>query len=461
MRRDRANLRSTSIMRVYAMLEQTPESNLVLHRTSKAEVGRGVITLAKGQGIWLEDTKGNRYMDMESGITRPVSLGYGCKDIAQACYDQIMTLAYGTPCGRSNMPALALATRLADLAPAGINRFTFECGGSEAVESAMKLARLYHYGRGNKNRYKVISRIGAYHGVNGLGLRALGVVLPMRHVYEPAAPGAVFVHSPYCYRCPFGQQYPGCDLQCAKAVEEAVLFESPELVSAFIGEPVQQAFGSYAPPKEYWKAVREICDKYDVLLIDDEVICGIGRTGRMFAAEHFGLQPDLMTMAKCLTSGYVPLGGVGIGDKVHDAVDNFIHLHTYGNHPVGCAAALATLDVLKRDDLVQRCADMGVYLLNALRDALTGFPSVGEIRGLGLWVSVDFTTDQKRRPPFPAEALNSICDRALERGYMLKAMGSAIELAPSFIISAENIDAFISVFTDCVRQEEQLLGLRK
>jgi adenosylmethionine-8-amino-7-oxononanoate aminotransferase len=442
-------------------MEQSLESNLLLHRTSKAEVEKGIITLAKGDGIYLEDTKGNRYVDMVSGITRPVSLGYGCKEIAQACYDQIMTLAYATPCGRSNVVALELAAKLANLAPANINHFTFDCSGSEAVESAMKLARLYHNGKGNRNRYKIISRIGAYHGVNGLGLRALGVVQVMRHVIEPVAPGGIFVHSPYCYRCPFGRQYPGCDLECAKAVEEAIQFESPELVSAFIGEPVQQGFGSYAPPKEYWNAIRAICDKYDVLLIDDEVICGFGRTGKMFAAEHFDLQPDLMTMAKCLTSGYVPLGGVGISDKVHAAVDNFIHLHTYGNHPVSCAAALATIAVIKRDNLVQKSSDMGTYLLNALHDALKDYPSVGEIRGLGLWVSVDFTSDKKKRPIFPATNLNSICDRALAYGYMIKSMGSAVELAPPFIITPADIDAFVHVFAECIREEEQQMGLRK
>jgi len=442
-------------------MEHTLDANLVLHRTSKDEIANGIITLLKGNGLILEDTKGNRYIDMESGITRPVSLGYGRKEIAQACYDQIMELAYATPCGRSNVTSLKLAARLAKLAPANINHFVFECDGSEAVESAMKLARQYHYNNGNKNRYKVISRMGAYHGVNGIGLSALGVVLSMRHVFEPAAPGTVFVHSPYCYRCPFGRRYPDCDLRCAKEVEEMILFESPELVSCFIGEPVQQAFGSYAPPKEYWDAIRKICDKYDVILIEDEVICGIGRTGKMFAAEHFDLQPDLMTMAKCLTSGYLPLGGVGISDKIHDKVDNFMHLHTYGNHPVSCAAALANLDVLESDKLVENCDRMGSYLKQSLEDALKDYPSVGEIRGLGLWVSVDFTTDKTARPEYPGSSLNAICNDALARGYMLKAMGSAIELAPSFIITKDVIDAFVPVFAECIRNEEKRLDLRK
>lgn len=442
-------------------MQHTLDSHLVLHRTSKREIASGIITLSIGDGIIVEDVHGNKYIDMESGITRPVSLGYGCKDVAKAVYDQIIKLSYATPCGRSNDTALILADRISSLAPENINHFVFECSGSEAVESAMKIARLYHSQMGEKNRYKIISRIGAYHGVNGIGLRALGVVLPMRHCYEPGAPGACFVHSPYCYRCPYDKTFPSCDLKCAKAVEEMILLESPELVSAFIGEPIQQGFGSYAPPHEYWQVIRKICDTYGVLLIEDEVICGFGRTGKMFAAEHFNLTPDLMTMAKCITSGYVPLGGVGISDKVYDAVDSFVHLHTYGNHPVCCAAGIATLDVLKRDNLIEKSDIMGKYFKESLEDTLKDYPSVGEIRGLGLWISVDFTTDKTKRPIFPESSLNAICNDALEHKYMIKAMGSAIELAPPFIITKEDIDAFVPVFAGCIRREEKRLGLRK
>lgn len=441
-------------------MKHTLDSNLVLHRTSKAEIAKGITTYTKAKGLVVEDGEGKQYIDMESGITRPVGLGYGNEYVAKAVYDQILEMSYATPCGRSNVPAQKLAEKLAKYAPENVNHFVFECSGSEAVESAMKLARLYHSYKGNKNRYKVISRMGAYHGVNGIGLRALGVVLPMRHNFEPLAPGGVFVHSPYCYRCPFGHRYPNCDLQCAKEVEERILFEDPELVSAFIGEPVQQGFGSYAPPKEYWDEIRRICDKYDILQIDDEVICGIGRTGKMFAAEHFNMKPDLMTMAKCISSGYVPLGGVGISDKVFTVVDNFVHLHTYGNHPVSCAAGIATIEVIERDNLVKQSWDMGEYLRESLKEALKNSPIVGEVRGLGLWVSVDFTTDKEKRPVFPMANLNSIVNNAEKRGYITKAMGSAIELAPAYIITKEIIDKFVVDFTHCVEEEQNDLGLK-
>ncbi len=441
--------------------KHTLDSKLVLHKTSKGEIEKGIITLKSGNGMYIEDVDGNKYLDMESGITRPVCLGYANEYVAKAVYNQIMELSYATPCGRSNLPAMELSERLSKVAPKNINHFTYESSGSEAVESAMKLARLYHSAQGNKHRYKVISRMGAYHGVGGMGLRALGLMTPMRHSFEPLTPGAIFVNSPYCYRCPFGRRYPDCNLECAKEVETRLLFEDPDLFSAFIGEAIQQGFGSYAPPREYWDEVRAICKKYEILHIDDEVICGIGRTGKMFAAEHYDMEPDLMTMAKCISSGYVPLAAVGISDKVYDVVDNFMHLHTYGNHPVACAAGIATLDVLEKENLIEKSNAMGKYLKETLADALDKRPSVGEIRGTGLWVSIDFTTNQETRAEFPMSNLNSIITQALKLGYMIKAMPNVIELAPAYIISKENIDDFVKAFTQCIIDEEKRMGLAK
>jgi adenosylmethionine-8-amino-7-oxononanoate aminotransferase len=437
------------------------DSNLILHRTSKKEIQDGILNLVKADGIYVEDADGNRYVDMDSGITRPVGLGYGRREVAQAVYDQIMRIAYVTPCGRANEPAMQLAELLATIAPAGVSRFVFECSGSEAVESAMKLAKLYHYYNGEKNRYKVISRAGAYHGVNGLGLRALGTVTPMRVMLEPGSVGGVFIPSPYCYRCFYKLEYPGCGLRCAEHLEDAINLEGPELVSCFIGEPVQQGFGSYSPPDGYWPAIRRICDKYGVLMISDEVICGFGRTGRMFGIDHFGAAPDMITMAKCLTSGYVPLSGVGMTSKMAEKIDSFVHLHTYGNHPVGCAAALATVDIYIKENMVEKCRAVGEYFLGAMAERLKDHPSVGEVRGKGLWVSADLTVDRKSRAVMPAANLGSIVNRAQSRGYMIKAMGSAIELAPPYIFTKEDVDRFLDVFVPCLEDEERALGLRK
>jgi putrescine aminotransferase len=437
------------------MLDES--SRLVLHRTPREDIKKGITIMVSGEGVRLTDKEGNTYLDMEAGITRPVAVGYGRQEVAQAAYDQMCTLHYFTPCGFANEPAMELADLLAEITPGDINRFTFECSGSEAVDSAMKLAKHYHYYSGNKACFKVISRKGAYHGVNGYGVRALGTVMPMRQIMEPVAPGAVFVEPPYCYRCPYGLAYPDCDIKCATDIERTIEFENPELISAFIGEPIMQGFGALAPPREYWPIVREICSKYDILLIIDEVICGFGRTGKMFGVEHFTIQADMLTMAKGITSGYVPLGAVGCTDEVMEPIENFFHLHTYGNHPVPCAAGLKNLEILQKESLVDNSEKMGKYFLEGLK-TLEHHPIVGEARGTGLWLALDFTTDKKDRAPFPMDRLNSMVARAKQRGVLFKPMGYALEFSPPLIIGKEDIDEALGVLDRCISEEEKDMG---
>jgi adenosylmethionine-8-amino-7-oxononanoate aminotransferase len=356
------------------------------------------------------------------------------------------------------MPATRLAKVLAEIAPGRINKFTFVCDGSEAVEAAIKLAKHYHHYRGDKKRYKVISRRGAYHGVTGGALSVLGTVLPMRQIMDPVMPGAVFVESPYCYRCPLHLTYPSCDLACAKDIERLIEFEDPERISAFIGEPIQQAFGALAPPQEYWNIVRSICDRNGILLIIDEVICGFGRTGKWFGVEYFDIQPDIMTMAKGISSGYVPLGGVGCTDEVMEPIEIFQHLHTYGNHPVSCTAALKNIEIMQREDLIQNSYEMGMYLLEGLR-TLESHPTVGEARGKGLWVALDLTTDKKKKAPFPLDRLMSIIDRAKKKGLIIKTMGQALEFAPPLIIGQGEIDEALRIVDKCITEEEKNMDL--
>jgi adenosylmethionine-8-amino-7-oxononanoate aminotransferase len=439
-------------------MDQT--SHLILHLTPRTEIEKGITVIARGEGIYVFDREGKRYLDLVAGVTRPVHLGYGNEELAKAVYDQMRTLAYFTPMGYANEPAIKLAELLSEIVPGAINRFTFECDGSEAVETAMKIARHHHYFRGEKQRYKILSRRGAYHGVNGIGVRALGSVVPMRYMMEPLAPGSVFAESPYCYRCAYHLSYPNCDLECARAIERIIEFEGPELFSAFIGEPIQQGFGSLVPPKEYWSVVREICDKFGMLLIMDEVICGFGRTGKMFAAEHFDVQPDIITMAKGITSGYVPLGAVGATDAVMEPIEIFNHLHTYGNHPVPCAAGLKTLEILQRENLVQNSEKLGHSFLESLRE-LERHPIVGEVRGAGLWTAVDFTLDKKTHTPLPVKHLARIVHRAKEKGLIIKAapMRQALEFAPPLIIEKAQIDEAVSILNECIGEEAKAMSL--
>ena len=434
-------------------------SRLMLHNTPKAALKQGITVISGGQGVHVVDSEGNRYIDLVAGVTRPVHLGYGNKELAQAVYDQILKLSYFTPMMFANEPAMALAEALYEITPGPMARFTFECDGSEAVETAMKLARHYHWYRGDKGRYKVLSRKGAYHGVNGVGVRALGTVMSMRHLMEPLTPGGVFAESPYCYRCPFNLDYPGCDLACARNLERIIEFEGPELFSAFIGEPVQQGFGALAPPAEYWPIIRQICDKFGILVIADEVICGFGRTGKMFGMEHFDLRPDLMTMAKGITSGYVPLGAVGCTDAVFEPIAVFNHLHTYGNHPVPCAAGVKTIEILKRDNLVEHAREMGDYFLEGLR-TLENRPIVGEVRGVGLWTAIDFTADKKTRAPLPVEHLTGMIDRAKQKGLIIKLapVRQAFEFAPPLTIQKPEIDQALKIIEAVIREKEKEMG---
>jgi len=433
-------------------------SHLILHRTSQAEVRDGVTVIVKGEGVWVYDQDGTRYLDLDAGVTRPVHVGHGSRELAQAAYDQMCGLAYFTPMSYANVPAMRLAEVLAAITPADINRFTFECDGSEAVETAMKLAKHYHYYRGDKGRFKVLSRRGAYHGVSGIGIRALGSVLPMRQMMEPLAPGAVFIESPYCYRCPHHLSPQNCDIACAREMARIAEFEGPEQFSVFIGEPIQQGFGALSPPAGYWPLIREICDRYGILLIIDEVICGFGRTGKMFATEHFGIRPDIITMAKGITSGYVPLGAVGCTDRLMEPIEVLHHLHTYGNHPVSCAVGLKNIEILKRDRLVEHSAAMGEYFLDGLRD-LQDHPSVGEVRGTGLWLAIDFTADKKSRAPYPFKNLMNVVARAKQKGVITKTMGWALEFAPPLTIRKAEIDFALQVIGECITEEEKALGL--
>ena len=430
-------------------------SHLILHRTSRRDVQDGKIpVIVRGEGVHVFDQAGRKYLDFVSAVTRVQHVGYGRKEIAQAMYDQAVQLCYYSPFQFATLPAMELADVLAEIAPGDINQFFFVCDGSEAVEAALKLAKHYHYFRGDKARHKVISRRGAYHGTTGGALRALGTVLPMRHIMEPLGTGTVFVESPYCYRCPLHLSYPACDLACASDIERTIEFEGPDQVSVVIGEPIQQGFGALAPPPGYWQVVRALCDKYGILLIHDEIICGIGRTGKWFASEHFGVWPDLVTTAKGLASGYAALGAVGCTDKVIEPVDTFHHIHTYGSHPVSCAAALKVMQIMKEEHLVENSQRMGAYLLDAL-NSLQSHRIFGEARVTGLWAAIDCTTDKRTRAPFPPERLGSMVRRALGKGLIIKSMGQALEFAPPLIIQEKDIDEAVRILDACITEEEK------
>jgi adenosylmethionine-8-amino-7-oxononanoate aminotransferase len=365
--------------------------------------------MVRGEGCYVWDSDGKRYLDGLAGLFT-VQVGHGRRGIAQAMEAQAETLAYFPLWTYAHPLAIELSERLAGLAPVGLDRVFLTTGGGEAVESAWKLARQYHRARGEPGRYKVITRNIAYHGTT-MGALALTGVAELRAPFEPLTPGAIHVENTNRYRCAFCADLPACTLQCAQEIERAIEREGAETVAAVFLEPVQNAGGCFTPPPGYFERVREICDRHGVLLVSDEVICAFGRLGSWFGAERVGSAPDMITMAKGLTSGYSPLGGVMVSDKVAEPFlggdEMFMHGITFGGHPVGCAAALANLDVFDSEDLIGHVrSNEGAF--RAALETLLDLPIVGDVRGMGYFYGIELVKDRDTRATFDDQESNHL-----------------------------------------------------
>lgn len=423
---------------------------LISKQQLKAE---GEMIFTEGHGVTLTDVDSKTYIDVTSSWTRASSLGYGNNEIASAVYEQLLRLHYAGTVAHQVDTTMRLARKLADVAPGRLDTTFFVSGsGSEANEAAFKLARLYHQATGRKPRaYKIISRWNGYHGGAG-GAQAANDWLHTRAPAEPAIPpGFSHIPAPVSYRAPFGLEVDEWNRLCAEYLEQQILHEGPELVAAFIAEPVMQANGAQAAPPHYFARIREICDKYEVLFIADEVITGFGRTGSWFAMNHWGVEPDIMTLGKAMTAGYIPLGAVMTRREIWDALPGFPHVHTYNGHPAAAAAALATIAIKEREKLVERAAETGSYLLSALQH-LEHLPIVGQVRGLGMWVAVDFTSDKSSKGVFPDDTVRAIALRARDLGVIVGANGTAIEMAPSLNISTDELDTAVATLDRAINE---------
>jgi len=434
---------------------------LFLHNTVRKDIQEGrVPVLVRGEGNYVLDEEGKRYLDLVAGATRPNGIGYGREEVARAMYEQAKTMHYYTPVSYVTPPAVQLAKKLASLYPGELTTTCFVCDGSEAVETAFKIAKQYHYLANKERRFKIISRQMAYHGQTMGALSALGYLNPMRNIVAPLVPGHAFLIPPYCYRCPLNLTYPACDLACADALDALIQFEGPDLVAAFIAETVMQGMGALPAPEGYFERVRNICDRYGVLLIMDEVICGFGRTGKMFAVEHYNVKPDIMTMAKQLTGGYVPLGAAATTQKIAETIPTFLHIHTYGNHPVCCAAALANLEIIERENLVANAAEMGKHFLSGLKDIEKRHAIVGEARGAGLWLGIEIVQDKKKKTPFPTQE-NIIMQLTLagrKQGVIFRGMETFLEFAPPLTLSRSELEEGLKGLDEALYEVEKKLG---
>jgi adenosylmethionine-8-amino-7-oxononanoate aminotransferase len=399
-----------------------------------------------GAGPWVVDAEGRTWFDSLSGMWL-TNVGHGRREIADAVYAQMCRLSYA-PDGTVSPATIRLADRIAGLAPDPGSRVFFVSGGSEAVETAIKMARKFHRNQGEPGRFKLISRRGSYHGCTLACLSLGGGGSNTGVEYGPLLPGAVRVQGPDEFRPAFAAAGAESDLECAREIERAILNEGPETVAAVIGEPISAASGVHVPHPEYWPAVRAICDRYGVLLIFDEVITGFGRTGTMFASEHWGVEPDITTVAKGLTSGYAPMGAAIASKRVADAFTGdhpaFNHRFTFGGNPAACAAGLATLDIIERERLVDNSRRMGEYLFDRAQE-LYRYPIVGQVRGgLGLMCAVELVRDRATRERFPAEAgLKRAAQALMDKHGLLGRGGDIFFLAPSLCVTPTEIDDLI------------------
>jgi len=424
------------------------------------------ILITRTEGVYLYDSSGARFIDA-SGGPMAVTIGLGRKEVAEAAKKAIEQVSYVLPIFASEA-RIELTKRIKKRLPPELNEVYFCSGGSEANEAAVKFARQYHVLAGRKSRYKVVSRNLSYHGMTLLTL-SIGDVKMRQRDFLPMLWKNPRVEPHYCYRCPYGKEYPGCDVDCALDLEKKILEEGPETVAAFIAEPVvASAGGGLTPPPEYFPIIRETCDKYDVLLIVDEVVTGFGRTGTNMGMDHFGVVPDIATFAKGASSAYAPLAGMAVRGELTDLFKQkeaaFQHLYTFSAHPLSCAVANEVQRILDDEGLIARAAEMGDYLGRKLME-LEEMPMVGDIRGKGLLRSIEFVKDKGTKEPFPKtkNLKMDIITTCLLKGVFFypgywedeQGRGDHIMIAPPFIITEEQIDECVGVLGETLEESQE------
>jgi adenosylmethionine-8-amino-7-oxononanoate aminotransferase len=446
-----------------ANLQDAAKRHLWMHFTRMSAYAQADIpVIVRGDGPYVYDVGGKRYLDGLSGLFVS-QVGHGRSELAKAAAKQAAELAYFPLWSYAHPSAIELAERLAGLAPGDLNRVFFTTSGSEAIESAWKLARSYFRQIGEHYRYKVISRAIAYHGTS-MGALSITGLADIKHPFEPLVPGSVRVPNTNFYRAPlFGDSLERFGEWAAGEIERAILREGPDSVAAVYLEPVQNAGGCFPPPPGYFARVREICDRYGVLLVSDEVICAFGRLGHYFGAMRYDYQPDIITFAKGVTSGYSPLGGMLVSDRLMEPFTKgettFLHGITFGGHPVSAAVALANLDIFEREKLLDNVRTHEDGFRATLR-RLSELPIVGDIRGAGYFYGIELVKDKATKEPFSDEE-----SERLLRGFLSPALFDAglicraddrgdpvVQLAPPLICTQEHFDEMEQILRDVLTE---------
>jgi adenosylmethionine-8-amino-7-oxononanoate aminotransferase len=434
---------------------QTTEERFLRHifvRDQMAEWSRQPLIMARADGVHYWDVAGKRYLDALSGIY-VVSVGHNNRRVLDAIRAQLDTLCFSPPMHGTNPLAVQLANLLAELAPGDLSAVKFQCGGSEVTEAAIKLARQYHRLTGNPGKYKVISRYLSWHGSTMGSLSASGLK-SRKTVNEPLAPGFIHVFPPTCYRCPFGKTYPDCSITCATLINDVIEMEDPDTVAAVMVEPIGHTGGIIDPPPEYLPLLREACDRHNVLLVFDEIITGAGRTGHLFAAETFGVTPDVLCAGKGLAGGYAPLSAIVCRKPIADAFwgpiaenPGFVEGHTFEGNPISCAAGLAVLREILEKDLCANAREQGQRLREGFERLARKHGVIGNIRGKGLFQGIEFVRDLRTKERF-SDSVNlgvRVGRRALANGLLCRFDPHWLAFGPPLISTAEHIDEMMAI----------------
>jgi taurine--2-oxoglutarate transaminase len=403
------------------------------------------------EGVHFTDLDGKRVLDFSSQLMCS-NLGHSADEVKQAMAEQAKKLCYAAP-GFATVPAALLGKKLAEITPGSLDKSFLTIGGAEANEAAIKIARLY------TRKTKLISRYRSYHGASSGAIALTG---DPRTQYAVGMPGVVRAPDCYCYRCPFGKEYPGCEITCAEIIDEIIRMEGPKTVAGVALEPIVGSNGILVPPDEYMPRVREICDEHDALLIDDEVMAGFGRTGKMFCVEHWDVVPDIMTMAKGITGAYIPMGAAVTTRKIADYFDRpenlFVHGQTYAMHPLTCAAALAAIEQYSKYKLVENAAKMGEVLGKRLTELKEDHKSVGEVRGKGLFWAVELVKDRDTKEPFVTREqkfepnmLKRVSAACMEQGVYVVNIINILLVAPPLIVGEDDIDKGVAALDEALK----------
>jgi adenosylmethionine-8-amino-7-oxononanoate aminotransferase len=422
-------------------------------------------TVDRGDGVYIWDIEGNRYIDGSGGAC-VVSIGHGVREIREAMMKQAERISFAHGSHFTSEAAIDCAAQLVSFMPSSeLNKCYFLSEGSTAVETAVKLARQYWREAGKPDKFKVISRWTSYHG-NTAGALALGGHTARRRHYQPLILHTPHIEPAYCYRCPFKLSPETCDLECANVLERTLKYEGPASVSAFIAEPVVGATaGALVPRDGYWQRIREICDTYDILIISDEVMAGVGRCGTNTALDNWNIVADMIVMAKGLSSGYIPLGAVVVKETIWDTIRKgsgaFVHGHTYSMNPLVMSVGAAVLKYVKEHDLVKCSHDMGIYLLKQL-NTLKDLKIVGDTRGIGMFCGIEFVKDKATKEPFdPSQQVNvMVFNAAFKRGLITYPgsgcadgiSGDHTLMCPPFIITKEQIDTLVNILREAIEE---------